>query len=101
MPARKLAGAAMAAASNSRLMVIPPSNDVSPTTVVGPDWAASDWTASSESTGVGTIGGAGAELPVSRATGEMKFSKFGSSQAGPNEPPDWACWSGTNFDFIA
>ena len=37
MPARKLAGAAIAAASNKRLMVMPP--DVMETVEVGPLWA--------------------------------------------------------------
>src|SRR5450756_2678058 len=55
MPARKLAGAAMAAASNKRLMVMP-FPEVSATTVVGPLWALSAWTASLERTGVGASG---------------------------------------------
>src|SRR5437868_7836148 len=44
MPARKLAGAAMAAASNRRLMVRPP--DVTATTVAGPLCALGDCVAS-------------------------------------------------------
>src|ERR1700732_1110553 len=58
MPARKLAGAAMAAASNSRLIVMPP--DVAATAVVAPFCALSAWAASLVSTGVGGNSTAGA-----------------------------------------
>src|ERR1700738_2836700 len=58
MPARKLAGAAMAAASNKRLTVMPP--DVVATTVVAPLCALSAWAASLVSTGVGGNATAGA-----------------------------------------
>src|SRR6266481_4482145 len=53
MPARKLAGAAMAAASNNRLIVMPP--DVAATTVVAPLCAPDDWTASLVRAGVDGI----------------------------------------------
>ena len=49
MPARKLAGAAMAAASNNRLMVMPP--EVRATTVGTPDCALEDLAASLVRTG--------------------------------------------------
>src|SRR6266446_8904205 len=61
MPARKLAGAAMAAASNSRLMVMPP--DVSARTVVGPLWALAASTDSLGRVGVGGTTGTRAEAP--------------------------------------
>src|ERR1035437_79376 len=54
MPARKLAGAAMAAASNRRLMVMP-LPDVSATTEVGPFCAREDATASLVRAGVDGI----------------------------------------------
>src|SRR5712672_331960 len=56
MPARKLAGAAIAAASNMRLMVKPPLPDVTATTEPAPPepfWAAWAWIDSSGMVGVG------------------------------------------------
>src|SRR5450432_190381 len=101
MPARKLAGAAIAAASNSRLMVMPPP-DVSATRETGPTCAPSASTASSERAGVGAIGGAAAKgLSLLCLAGGRKFQKFGSSQAGLETPSNGFCEAGANLDFIA
>ena len=76
MPARKLVGAAVAAASKIRSKVMPPF--VTTTVEVEPVWALWAWTASLESAGVGTTGVAGARLPTSWPAGGWKFWKSGA-----------------------
>src|SRR3979490_3167938 len=76
MPARQLAGAAIAAASNNRLMVIPP--DVRATSEVGPLCALADATASAVSAGVTKISTgalASGVLPPVPIEGGGKFVK--------------------------
>ena len=70
MPARKLAGAAIAAASNKRLMVMPPV--VMETVEVGPLWELRAWAASlvrAGADGISTEELAGG-LPACEAGGE-------------------------------
>src|SRR5260221_7531300 len=99
MPARKLAGAAMAAASNWRLIVMPP--DVSATTETGPLCTFSAATASLDRAGVGIFGGTRArEFPPKFAAEARKIGST-SSPAPRKKLSEGSCGLGMNLDFIA
>src|SRR6202023_884677 len=100
MPARKLAGAAMAAASNTRLMVMPPP-DVSATTVVGPLCALAASTDSLGRVGVGGTTGTRAEAPPPLLAVEGIARVLTSSQAVLSQLSGVSSGSVKNLDFIA
>src|SRR5438876_1174018 len=100
MPARKLAGAAIAAASNSRLMVIPP--DVMLVTVMAPLWAPEDSTASLTRVGACEIStGPLAEDIVSPggSVGKPAFGADGKKPVSSSSSPG-IFRPGIDLDFI-
>src|ERR1700683_5354857 len=103
IPARKLAGAAIAAASNNRLMVRPPVA-VSATTEPGPPgpfWAASASTASSGRVGVCT--GVGTEPPWGGFAAPIagNGTMTNPSPSEPKKPSEGSSGFMLNKDFIA